>query len=110
MPKTMQRFKVFTLSFLVLCACVIGSCWLLEYQDTSLKRKSDRLETGMTLEEVEVIMGEGKRLPANEIPQIGHHPVVNGDEFYTWSDRRGTVYLAFEHGRLASKWYWEPSL
>ncbi len=110
MPKTMKRFKVFTLSCLVLFACVVGSCWLLEYHDTVLKRKSARLETGMTRLEVEAIMGEGNRLPVNEVPRLGNRPAVFGDEFYTWSDQRGTVYVGFEHGRLVSKWYWEPSL
>ena len=79
-----------------------------------------RVEIGMTLQEVEAILGPGREISAKELPGEPDFdepdldkrvkPVVQGDRFFEWLGGGAEVFVAFRDGRVCDKWYWEASL
>ena len=85
----------------------------------------ERIRPGMTVEEVERLMGsQGYEVSVeNGLPQVVDHdvpfdhpkrlkPVVSGERCLSWGDA-GTyrqVIVSLRDGVVAEKWYWEPSL
>jgi hypothetical protein len=75
-----------------------------------------QVEIGMTVDEVEAILGRGKEIPRSEVPLLGGpmRPAVEGTSFYRWKDEANAmtpeIVLGFENGKVCNKWYWEPSL
>jgi hypothetical protein len=96
----------------------------------------DKIAVGMTLSEVETLIGPGTEIDRSSLPKThrlkaGVHPnrvgpqvtvvdhdlfeivpVVDGDVFHRWTENGGGSYviLGFRNGRVCDKWYWEPSL
>ncbi len=89
------------------------------------QRKFNRIEYGMTLAEVEEILGPGRELRPHEVPDIRNGPVRPGDQVYKWSETRASedngqfktvgrgerrICVAFRNGKVCDKTFWEPSL
>jgi hypothetical protein len=82
--------------------------------DTPLERAYRRIADGMTLPEVEAIMGKpGRELKQEELPRSWPDiPVVRGDHFYEWTGpvNGQEVHVELRDGRVCDKSYWEYSL
>jgi hypothetical protein len=82
---------------------------------------------GMTLEEVEALLGLGEEIEEMYAPHVVDwtqpldspkrlRPVVCGEKIYRWTDSPNDgfgdrkVLISFVGGRVKEKWYWEPSL
>src|SRR5581483_8816321 len=65
-----------------------------------------RLRAGMTLAEVEAVLGEGERELAP--PGVGDggsiRPAVQGDTFYRWERGGNEIWLGLRGGRVVDKW------
>lgn len=80
----------------------------------------DRIQSGMSREQVAKLLGspgeETKSIPGHPpyVQKPGYPPgwtgVVWGDTFIHWQDGYRDIYVGFVEGRVASKWYYEPSL
>lgn len=76
----------------------------------------DQIEIGMTLGQVEAVLGSGKEIPATQVPLVGNRmePAVKGTRFYRWINRGdelgAQIIVGFDNDRVCDKWYWEPSL
>jgi hypothetical protein len=74
---------------------------------SAFERSCDRVRVGMTLAEVEAVLGPGERVTA--VPQMGVRPVVGGDVFYRWAAvPRGypeMMYVGFCGGVVCDTWY-----
>jgi hypothetical protein len=80
----------------------------------------ERIEVGMSRERVAELLGspgeETKTIPG--FPRYVFRPgappgwtgVVWGDTFVHWQDGNRDIYVGLSEGRVASKYYWEPSL
>ena len=68
-----------------------------------------RIHVGMTLEEVEHLLGpaEEEAFPPEEKDR---GPVVEGDRYYCWDGRGGEFHIGIRNGRVSGKWFWAPSL
>jgi hypothetical protein len=107
----------------------VGIAWLaipilaemIKYHRYYLKYES--VKTGMTLSEVQMILGPGSEIsedfvtrehdyskPRNANGLIRVRRVVNGDRFYFWENSNRRIEIGFEGGRVREKYYWEPSL
>jgi hypothetical protein len=77
---------------------------LFDDRPTELELLSDHIREGMTLAEVQAILGNGRRV--NDVPIGASGPVVRGDVFYFW---RGPVpeglYVGFQDGAVVDKRY-----
>lgn len=94
MPKRTVRRVVFFVAAVVLA----GSAYLIITQDSPEEKKDKQIQNGMTLAEVEAILGPGERALQSEVPS---HPVaVNPDEEAAFIDRHrkaGTMPTAREY-------------
>jgi hypothetical protein len=73
----------------------------------------EKLNIGMTVGEVEAILGaEGKEIAASALPRYSSGPVVQGETFFQWegSINRIRVIVGVKDERICDKWYWEDSL
>ena len=76
------------------------------------KRNYKRIENGMTVLEVEALLGPGTEVEKKCIPKTtGMIPVVKGDRFYRWEDMEaGTeIFIGLKDNVVCDKWYWEVS-
>jgi len=71
-----------------------------------------RVRTGMTLGEVEAILGPGEPIKSSQVPLDYYNgPVVRGDTFYAWHPKDGTeAVIGFKDRKVYEKWFWAPSL
>jgi hypothetical protein len=78
--------------------------------------KYHRIRSGMTLAEVEAIMGPGQRISREYVPRVPPYvkpqqggdfaTVVDGDEFYEWNYLRTNgpaIYVGFRDGKVSDK-------
>jgi hypothetical protein len=83
--------------------------------------KYSQIKFGMSLQDVEEILGHGDVLDKEKVPKTPDFSkpkdnrlvaVVNGDQFYIWHDRQkySNIILGFVDGRVFDKRFWEPSL
>ena len=64
-----------------------------------------RVRNGMTLAEVEAVLGPGQQREGP--PQTRDGPVIQGDEFYYWYGENGKeIYIGFRGGKVCDKWFW----
>jgi hypothetical protein len=77
----------------------------------------ERIRTGMTLAEVERLLGEtGNEINESFVPLIvvgqpkQQKQVVSGGQYYRWENGNSYVIVSFRKGLVAEKYYWEPSL
>src|SRR5262245_8497153 len=88
------------------CCHTTGSFFELKYRY--------RVKVGMTLAEVENILGPGERQESQPgMPDYkgGSIPVVQGDEFYVWkADDDLAIWVGLREGKVHDKWFWAPSL
>jgi hypothetical protein len=80
-----------------------------------------RISEGMTREQVQALLGSaGQEVSSDSIPGYApsvHLPgappgwtgVVWGDSFVEWRGEGPTIIIGFEHGKVTSKYYWQPS-
>jgi hypothetical protein len=108
------RFK--HISYVVLGSGVIISVLLWYYlEETRFYRKYTRIHLGMTIKDVEGILGKGQNHQKEDVP-VGRFPggtivpVVVGERFINWEYKFKTIWVGMRNGEVVSKWYWEPSL
>ena len=97
------------LAWLSLCAIFLASC----KSSPISKYNYEAVEIGMTLMQVEAILGPGQQIPAKNLPTTtGMTPVVHGEQYFEWQDKDADreIIVAFSRGKVCDKWYWEPSL
>jgi hypothetical protein len=92
----------------LLLAGVFGCIWIPTGTRYELTCKV-RIHLGMTLTEVESILGPGKKCswPPTE---WGIGPVVKGEQFFVWEDRGMEFWVGLRDGRVCGTWFWAPSL
>jgi hypothetical protein len=77
-----------------------------------------KIRTGMSLRDVEFVLGPGKQIGPEAIQTIDYdendpanrvHSVVQGDERYIWQTRdHFLLVVGFKNGAVADKWYSIP--
>jgi hypothetical protein len=81
---------------------------------SELKQDYDKIEIGMTLSEVEALIGRpGKELKQEGVTrQRNDRAVVEGDRFYKWTGpiNGQEIILGVRDARVCDKWYGEYSL
>jgi hypothetical protein len=80
-----------------------------------------RIQHGMTLSDVQRILGAGKQIRPSEVPSTPTYehgkkwkPVVSGETFYFWGKRdvreRHFIIIGFREGKVLDTYYFEPEL
>jgi hypothetical protein len=77
----------------------------------------DRIRVGMTLEDVESLLGPGEELPVRLVPKSekrtvdGHVTtmIVEGERFFRWYGELTTVYIGFKDNKVYEKKCFELS-
>lgn len=123
--------KLLVLS-LIAIALALASFTFLASRDTGklTRRNYDRIQLGMTLNDVESILGQGEDVSGRfgavkrgdktyqwEVPHI-----VQGEKAYKWEEwsirsngtfnykyGERTIYVGFQDGKVCDKDYWQPS-
>jgi hypothetical protein len=82
----------------------------------------ERIQTGMTLDEVERVLGHpGREVRESELERtvdwnlpVGHprrvKPVISGEHYFRWEKGSGYIIVSLRGGVVAEKWYWESNL
>jgi hypothetical protein len=85
-------------------------------------RNYERIRVGMTLPEVEALLGgPGREIAREDLPQsrdfgppVPHKwskPVLIGERFFGWlapeQFKGGGIIVGLKNGRVIDKWYWE---
>jgi hypothetical protein len=108
------------LALIVLCLSLVLSC----QNGTVSYHNYIKIREGMTLGEVEAILGPGVEIPKSRLPETPDFtepdpekrskPVVTGEQISRWSKGRipgeTEIIIGFKDGRVCDKWFWEPSL
>jgi hypothetical protein len=78
-----------------------------------------RIQKGMTLDEVEHLLGRGREINGSNIPQSPSfsepiperraQPVVRGDRCFVWETESLEIYVGVTENVVQSKWYWMMS-
>src|SRR4051794_8889707 len=109
--KDVRAWLVAGVALAVVCLLFVGP--LTEFKPDRVSwRNYERINQGMTLAEVEALVGG----PGQEIHSVptypGYKPVVTGDRFFRWegdvNSRR--VIVGLRDGRVCDKWFREDSL
>lgn len=115
----MTRIKVVAaVSFALLCMTVLAILGYDNDRGWTLTRSTlDKIKPGMTLNEVEAILGPG------EESQVLIVPPIQGENIYEWNEwqkdwkpdglttpARRSIYIGFRDGKVCDKHYFEPSL
>jgi hypothetical protein len=71
-----------------------------------------KIENGMTVGQVESVLGTGREIGREYIPSTRDGPVVDGQAYFLWEEAATgrQVWVGLRGGRVCTKWYWEPSL
>jgi hypothetical protein len=72
-----------------------------------------RIRNGMTLNDVEAVLGPAKEIDRKHLPvEKDKGQVVQGERFFHWEyEPEGIeIYLGFRDGKVCDKWFWAPSL
>jgi hypothetical protein len=105
-------------------AWVAVEAWAFDHRPAAvLSRKSEKIRTGMRLEEVHALLGNaGKKIDKSELPEVvdwdvpvdsprRSKPVVSGESFYQWqADGGAYVIVSLRHGVVHEKFFYAPSL
>ena len=78
-----------------------------------------RIHEGMDIRDVESILGPGRELTKNEIPNTPDFsepvpenrskPVVRGDKILFWEGSNIEIYIGFNNNKVSTKWLWQSS-
>lgn len=104
-------------------AVVAIGVWLfiqLEHRMHKMYYDYKDIYVGMTLLELEQLLGPGQEISRQEVPQSPDYsepdlekqwkPVVNGDRFFRWKDDDGReIIVSLVNDRVSEKRYSEPS-
>jgi hypothetical protein len=108
------------------CVRLIAGCVLLIVTVTAIGCRREiswywnylRITNGMSLSEVERVLGEGKSIDSKAIQSIDYdqhdpekrvHPVVIGDERFLWqNENHFRIVVGFRNGVVCDKWYSIP--
>ncbi len=105
-------------------AWVAVAAWAFHHRPAAvLSRNSEKISTGMRLEEVQALLGNaGKSLDKSELPEVTDwdvpvdsprwsKPVVSGEDFYEWeADGGAYVIVSLKYGVVHEKFFYAPSL
>jgi len=77
--------------------------------------KYERIHNGMSLGDVEKILGKGTQKTESEVPSLRDEKdvrkAVEGKEFYDWRFKDDEdIWIGVSDGRVISKYYYFPSL
>ena len=130
-PLTCQKpfqFRLRTLFYIVTgFAVLLSSCNVLDWWDGYCQgpisaRGFNKVTIGMTLAEVEKILGPGQQIPVEYVVQAPGAPnamrkgnldlVIDGDVFFQWTHKKYTrlIQLGMRDGKVCDKFIYEPSL
>lgn len=86
----------------LLCSFCLLTCGCGASLNTS---NFEKVKTGMTLEEVEDIMGAGKSISADDLQGElrGPHPIHTCDQWYKWGRGGKRGYIGFDQGKVRMK-------
>ena len=116
--------RIVIASIVALAVLVLASPHWLDFsgvaQEFTIMEKNNafsKVTEGMTLEEVEGILGPGKEISREAVPQqwtgnVGKK-VVEGDRFFTWENGYGVgwaFYISFRNNKVVQKFDHFPSL
>jgi hypothetical protein len=113
MGNTMKRLALGCASFALVALVVIASLILAQCRRGVISECNyGKIRPGMTVSEVEAILGSGQELEGKYVPYTHTGPVSSGERFFKWEDRTTArkVWVGIRSGRVCDKWYWEPSL
>ncbi len=88
------------------------------YRDESFHSGYKQIQQGMSLEDVEAILGPGSRIATEQIPTfpdfrepLEHRrkPVVVGDMVLRWEHNYDVIYVGFRNNSMCSKCYRDNS-
>ena len=75
--------------------------------------KFNRIQQGMSISEVNAVLGTGKKLSRSQLPLVQSKnndepiPIISGDEFWFWgTDRLGwhaEIYIGLRNGKVCDK-------
>jgi hypothetical protein len=102
----MQRSSKLARLAIVLALCLLAAC----VKSKVTKANFDKINNGMTLEEVEKILGKGEKETgdgSNVAGQFGvavtSAPTVGGGETYKWESSKATITVTFRQGKVVGK-------
>ena len=126
-PRRRFQFRLRTLLIVVTLFCLaVGGClslvaWL-DRIGMSSYANYERIQPGMTLSEVEKLLGgPGTEKLQNQLPQVVDwtvplgspnrlKTVVSGDQYFRWKNDDEEAIVSLRRGVVSEKWYYKPSL
>jgi hypothetical protein len=114
--KTQLKITIIFLLFIAFVFHLFAFCLYHNLPEGNGEKIFKRIQKGMTLSEIESILGEGVKIPPERLPthpdyeKGGEKPVVKGDIFYLWDKGEYRVTIGFVEGKVFEKYLWEPSL
>jgi hypothetical protein len=103
-------------------AWIAFEVWRYEHRGADLPRNLPKIKQGMTLEEVNSLLGmAGKRIDESNVPRVVDDrvplddpkrlkPVVSGESFYRWESNGTWIIVSLKNGVVYEKDFYEPSL
>jgi hypothetical protein len=91
----------------------------------AFRARYDRLQLGMTVPEVEAILGPGEEVPEDRMPGVPPHvrpmrdgrfaPLVEGERFFRWQEQHEgfpprTIWVGVRGGKVCDKMFHQFSL
>jgi hypothetical protein len=122
--------RTVVITFLVFMVAILALGTLSLYKTSEswsiTRARYDSIRVGMTLAEVEQVLGPGKKVSPVEIPRSGRQPALRGQAVYMWkekekerSGREGEftpvsawrhVYIGFDEGLVCDKCWIDSTL
>jgi hypothetical protein len=126
--KSPLQFRLRTIFLLIAACAALLSTWtllaqLLDHLEGPISRRTfKKITLGMSLDEVEAILGPGRQIPVGSVTRGRGSPsaretwnldlVIDGDQFFEWrDDEHGKrIELGMRDGKVCDKFFWEPCL
>jgi hypothetical protein len=103
---------VVALAVTVMFGLAVGVYWQF-FTGNPSEWSFSRVDAGMTVEEVQAILGPGREISREHVPEWGAERtaaggrrttrVVEGDRFFEWPQEDGAFYVSFAKNRVAEK-------
>jgi hypothetical protein len=122
------QFRLRTLFIVIAAVAVLLSMWKVfglwmdEWKGPISERGFAKIEIGMTLDEVEAILGPGKQISVADVTAVPGAPDaerkgdlylrLDGDQFFRWKETEtGTeILVGVRNGKVCDRDYWASSL
>ena len=111
--KTQLKITIIFLLFIAFVVHLIAFCLYHDLPPGKGEKIFKTIQKGMTLSEIESILGEGVEIPPERLPMHPEKeilkPVIKGDIFYLWDKGEYRIIIGFVEGKVFEKYLWEPS-